>query len=294
MSTDRARPYGNFLALIDAVEAVGRNILVSIDEIDTHRSLNRSRDEDSFETKAERAVFDRVLRHAHAAERLVELLNRPAELRPKWHELVSGRFLLNDGVGREGLGILVEWANQMVPAKPRSTGKWASASAPGSSSTADVDSPRGMSLGFDVDKFIRFLDSNAVPHTLGAPKDDDPIEPNPPKVPTVAHTASSTKSDAEAPSRRIDLSVLNFKTSIAEKLYVAIEKARDPFSHVSVFEKLLEFANEPDSPSKWPLIEVVDGEIKYWDGDKISIFNKKKTYDRMRRLRKATVAETAE
>jgi hypothetical protein len=191
MSIVRERPYGNFLSLIEAVEAIGRTIVISDKEIYRHHSLNPPKDANNFETKIGLAVVDRMLRQAHAADRLFELLNREPEFPPSWYELKRGRMFRDDSVGREGCEILAQWANQMTPTRGNSSGKWGSVNTAALSAEPSFAAPRGMSLGFDVDKFIQFLDSNGIPHSLGAPKDEGPIEASPPKAPTETLAASA-------------------------------------------------------------------------------------------------------
>lgn len=167
MSTVRVELWGNFLPLRDAVDAVSRLTTVSVEQIDARRSLNLSSDEHSFETKLDRAKIGGMLRQAHAADRLLHLLNQEAETRPKWRELSHGYAVLNDTLGLEGVGILIQLAKQAFPSSSPTFGKWAAGHPP--ASQASFQPPRWTSLGFDLDEFIRFLESNNVPHTLGVP-----------------------------------------------------------------------------------------------------------------------------
>ena len=279
MSIFRDRLQSNFLPLRDAVDAIGCRIKISVKEVDGYRSLNCSKDEGSFATKSERAVVGRMLRQAHASERLIQLLNQGSEPRPIWRESVSGYSVLNDAIGREGSGILIQWANQKLPRPHRPPSKW------DIGPISEIPPifgppPREVIIGFDVDEFIRFLDSNRVPHDLGAPANND--------------KACSIEEDQQgsalvAPIIRKGLPDLKFKGPLEEILNKALQAASDtdPWNPLVVFSKLKAIARREREmdPNSW--IWVDEPLVKYRIGKRVFQFNKRNMTDRYRQLKRS-------
>ncbi len=239
---------GNFIPLGDAARAVGARILVSDEEADVHLSLNRPSDE---VVQAQRAAVAYHLRFAHGASRLLQLLNRPADSRPKRYDAAAGYPILDDTLGRRGVNILNHWAKLAYPSASK-----ASSGARSTVPFAHNQGPDGnpLDLGFDVDELIHFLNAGEVPHTLGDQLNS--VEGEKP-----AGLIANDPSAANGPKPR-------FTGPLREVLLIAWEKARDGDDHVAVFAELCEMA-KAEKP-RAPLRCYEDGGIWYDDPETAS------------------------
>ncbi len=269
MKVIREGLYGNFIPLRDAVRAIGVGITVTVDEIDSRRSLNRCRDETSVETIVERASFGRMLREARSAEVLLILLSRPANSRPSWYDSASGYALPDETVGREGLLVLADWAKQMLPPATRPVGKSTSVSTDPTALIFEV--PRSVQLGFDIDEFIQFLDANGVKHSLG---DSLSSPPEPADAAAAAIDPSSPTVSARPPR--------SFRGPLAHVLGMAYKRAEDWSDYRSVFAALQTLARQKEPPS--PLCGCDEGAVKWLDeeSNEVKFFEPENMQSRMR------------
>jgi hypothetical protein len=234
---------GNFIPLADAVRTIGSRISVPIREVDLHLSLNRPKDEGVVEWQRDAVAYH--LRFAHGAARLLQLMNRAADDRPKWYDAASGHSILDDTLGRRGLNILSHWSKLAFP----------SASKSGSGSTSAIPAahhqgPDGgvMDLGFDVDELIHFLNADHVLHTLGEQLNSVSGEES-------SELAANDASTTVDPQRRKP----RFTGPLRDVLMIARKNARDGDDHVAVFAELCEMA-KVEKP-RAPLRRYQDGAV---------------------------------
>ena len=240
---------GNFIPLANAARALGDRVQVSMQEIDRHLSLNRPNDESLV--RAQRDAIASHLGFAHGASRLLQLMNRPADSRPKWYDAGAGYPILDDSLGRKGLNILTQWAKLVWPSESKTR----------SGSTSEIpplhhQGPDGgpMDLGFDTDELIQFVDAEDVAHTLGKHLNS---------VVDAKPSALATK-DAPAslqPAKRR----CRINGPLRHVVPLAVEKVGD--DHVAVFALLCEWAalDKPERPI--PLIRYQDDAVWYEDPD---------------------------
>jgi hypothetical protein len=269
---------GNFIPLARTVDAIWVRISISVEEIDGRRSLNCSKDENDIETKLERAAIGRLLGQARAAGRLLQLLNRAADRRPKWYDSSPGYAVLDDSLAREGLDILIRWMHQSLPPPPVPHGRWSSPAPAPDPVEGIFRVPRSDQLGFDIDELIRFLDADQIPHALGEALD----------FPQVDAIDEAVRRAAAPTAERLLLPPLVFRGDLAEVLYIALESARDPYNAGSVFDELYRLADKPDGERKAPLLGAENGEVKWWDEKqkRNRWFSRKDMSDRYRQLKK--------
>jgi hypothetical protein len=240
---------GNFIPLADAVRAIGSRISVPIGEVDLHLSLNRPKDEGVVEWQRDAVAYH--LRFAHGAARLLQLMNRAADDRPKWYDAASGHSILDDTLGRRGLNILSHWSKLAYPSASNSASGSTSAMPP-----AHHQGPDGgpMDLGFEVDELIHFLDADQVLHTLGEQLNSVLAE----EATESAANDASTAADSQRRKPR-------FTGPLREVLMIAWKNADDGDDHVAVFGELCEMARV--AKPRAPLRRYQDGAVWYEDPD---------------------------
>lgn len=270
MSQSRESLYGDFLPLIAAVEATSRRVDgIPDSQIDQHQGFGTLKDENSFKVKAERAAVHRMLQQARAAELILQHLRSGKGARPEWHACVNGQHFPDETVGRMGYEQLIWLSSRALPSRRNAP------------PPAPTDGSESTLIGFHIDEFIRFLDANGVPHTLGKPKDADLLEGG----------SEADTSEAGAPQANFVVAIpkppaepRRFNGIWAEALEMAWAQASLKDDARSTYAALCAIAKAPNPP--YPILGFVNGEGVKWEDDQaddgISFFTLKNMRDRLR------------
>lgn len=261
---------GRFVSLDGAVQAVSSAMpITKKEEVDRWLSLNRPKNDEDDELSRQRAAIDALLRQGRASERLLDILNRPANLRPSWYEDSSGFARFNESVAPEGLEILHRWAKESWYSPPLPPSRWGF---PVRNPLQASKPPRAMELGFDVAELRRALDAEGVPHGLDRLGITDNLG-------STAAPAGAGKVRGEAATEKP-----KFRGPLAEVLSLAWENAHDKTSAHSVLAALCKLAAQQDPPI--PLLRLAGTNTVEWADDTkksgVSLFTLKDMRSRLR------------
>lgn len=159
---------GSFIALHEAIEAIGNHIAISDDEADGFRDLNETVSDSPFHEAARRASIKSFLQRSRAASVLRILLTGSSTHHPRWFELVAGTPIPDEQVRRGGVELLL-LGERMEHNSTRIARGQSVDLMPLTAPALERLSNPYWQVGFDKGELACFLNAEGVAHNLQPP-----------------------------------------------------------------------------------------------------------------------------